>query len=293
MNAIHLADLRIAFGDQTVLDGIDLSVPAGSVLALLGPNGAGKTTLINILSTLVRPDHGRAEVCGHDVVTEGAAVRRRISVTGQQSAVDPVLSGAENLQLIGRLTGLSGPVATATTRRLIEQFDLVGAADRRVATYSGGMRRRLDLALGLVGAPEVIFLDEPTTGLDPVSRQDLWAIIGDLAHHGVTILLTTQYLEEADKLADQVALIDRGRIVASGTPGELKALVGNERLELRRTADDTVLAAVAVDGTPTSLRRALDQLEAAAEDSYVVLRRPTLDDVFRQLTSRAALAEVA
>ena len=293
MNAIEIRDLRMSFGPQVVLDGIDLTVSRGSVFALLGPNGAGKTTMINILSTLLRPDGGTARVCGHDVITEPEAVRRVISVTGQNVAVDQLLTGEENLRLVARLSGLDRRAAGEAVERLLTQFELTDAGRRRVGRYSGGMRRRLDLALGLVSTPEVVILDEPTTGLDTMSRQSMWSIISRLAGDGVTILLTTQYLEEADQLADEVALINNGQVVVQGTPATLKALVGSERLELRRRSDDALVAEIPVDGTPASVRSALDRLGDGDGDGYVVLRKPTLDDAFVLLTSAPVLAEVA
>ena len=230
--AIETTGLTKSFGPDRVLDAVDLAVPAGCILALLGPNGAGKTTMVRILATLTRPDAGRARVAGYDVVCQRKEVRRRISLTGQDVALDGLQSGAENLRMIGRLEGMSGRAARSRARELLGQFDLLDAAGRRTATYSGGMRRRLDLAAGLVGRPEVIFLDEPTTGLDPRSRQTMWGIVKKLAVSGVTVLLTTQYLDEADYLADSVAVIDGGRIIAQGTPDELKRRTAGPRLEV-------------------------------------------------------------
>ncbi|KRC50495.1 ABC transporter ATP-binding protein [Leifsonia sp. Root227] len=286
--AIQIAGLRKSFGDQRVLDGIDLTVAAGSVFALLGPNGAGKTTLINILSTLVAPDDGAASVCGHDVVHDREGVKRSISLTGQSAAVDDVLTGEENLRMMARLSGYTAAGARARTAELIERFDLADAARKRVKAYSGGMRRRLDLALSLVATPPVIFLDEPTTGLDTRSRQALWAMILDLAAQGITILLTTQYLEEADQLADRIAVIDRGVVVAEGTAAELKSRVGGEVVELR-DADDEIVRELPTDGTVHGLRAAIDQLDAAAlPGASVSIRKPSMDDVFLALTSGAA-----
>ncbi|GAB3581599.1 daunorubicin resistance protein DrrA family ABC transporter ATP-binding protein [Leifsonia lichenia] len=286
--AIQIAGLRKSFGDQRVLDGIDLSVSAGSVFALLGPNGAGKTTLINILSTLVAPDEGTASVCGHDVVHDREGVKRAISLTGQSAAVDDVLTGEENLRMMARLSGYTAAGARARTAELIERFDLGDAARKRVKAYSGGMRRRLDLALSLVATPPVIFLDEPTTGLDTRSRQALWAMILDLAAQGITILLTTQYLEEADQLADRIAVIDHGVVVAEGTAAELKSRVGGEVVELR-DADDEIVRELPTDGTVHGLRAAIDQLDAAAlPGGSVSIRKPSMDDVFLALTSGAA-----
>jgi ABC-2 type transport system ATP-binding protein len=288
MNAIDVRGLSRSFGDHRVLDGLDLQVRRGEVYALLGPNGAGKTTLITILSTLARPDAGTVRVAGFDVVQQADRVRRVISLTGQHAAVDEVLTGAENLILIGRLNGLTDAAARQRADELLAAFDLVDAGRRRVRTYSGGMRRRLDLALGLVVDAQVIFLDEPTTGLDTRSRQALWDVVTDLARSGITILLTTQYLEEADRLADRVAVLHGGRIVAEGTPAELKARIGEEVLEIR-SADETVLAERPTDGTPASVERALGELTAyAGPDTQVVLRRPTMDDVFLALTEEVA-----
>jgi ABC-2 type transport system ATP-binding protein len=281
--AISLEAVGKRFGAQVVLDGVDLRVAGGEIVALLGPNGAGKTTAVGILSTLVRPDSGRATVAGFDVVAEPQEVRRRISLTGQSAAVDPVLTAEENLGLVGRLAGLDGRGARRRGRELLERFDLVAAARKPVRTFSGGMRRRLDLALGLVATPEVVFLDEPTTGLDTRSRQELWEGIRELAAQGTTVLLTTQYLEEADVLADRIAVLDRGRIVAEGSAAALKAQVGGEVVGLHG-ADGTLLRELPTDGTPAGLRRALDELGAGPETT-VSLRRPSLDDVFLALTT--------
>jgi daunorubicin resistance ABC transporter ATP-binding subunit len=222
-----------AFGDVVALDGLDLEVETGSVFGLLGPNGAGKTTLVRILATLLRPTAGRARVLAHDVVAEPLAVRRRIGLAGQFAAVDAELTGRENVEMIARLYRLPGAEARRRASDVLERFGLVEAADRRVSTYSGGMRRRLDLAAGLIGRPPVVLLDEPTTGLDPRSRQELWRIVDELHHEGTTVLLTTQYLEEADRLAQQIALVDHGRIAAQGTPAQLKATVGGNVLSVR------------------------------------------------------------
>ncbi|ONH32943.1 ABC transporter [Pseudofrankia asymbiotica] len=243
--AIRVRGLRKAFGDVTVLDGVDLDVAAGHVHALLGPNGAGKTTLVRILATLLRADAGEATVAGHDLARAPGRVREVISLTGQHAAVDELLTGEENLWLAARLFRLPRAVARRRVAQLVESFDLAGFSRRLVKTYSGGQRRRLDLAVGLVSDPEVIFLDEPTTGLDPRSRQGVWDVIARLADGGATVLLTTQYLEEADQLADLVSVLDGGRIVAEGTPAALKARLGAERAELTFPDDATYARAVA------------------------------------------------
>jgi ABC-2 type transport system ATP-binding protein len=239
---IRISGLTKAYGKHQVLAGVDLDVRPGEIVALLGPNGAGKTTLVNILTTLVVPDGGSATVDGFDVVTRSAEVRRRISVTGQSAAVDGLLTGEENLRMMARLSGLSPAAARARTAELLERFDLADAARKLVSTYSGGMRRRLDLALSLVVTPPVVFLDEPTTGLDTRSRRELWDAIRTLAADGAAVLLTTQYLEEADQLADRIALLDGGRIVALGTADELKTRVGEELSLPAPTLDDVFLA---------------------------------------------------
>jgi daunorubicin resistance ABC transporter ATP-binding subunit len=239
---IEIRGITKAFGTHQVLDGIDLAVGAGEIVALLGPNGAGKTTLVNILTTLVRPDAGHATVAGFDVLDQADEVRRRISVTGQAAAVDELLTGDENLRMLGRLSGLSPAAARARATELLERFDLTEAARKVVSTYSGGMRRRLDLALSLVVPAPVVFLDEPTTGLDTRSRRELWDAIRAFAADGAAVLLTTQYLEEADLLSDRIALLDGGRIVALGTAGELKARVGDELSLPEPTLDDVFLA---------------------------------------------------
>ena len=233
-SAIAVTGLRKAFGDKTVLDGIDLDVPAGTVFSLLGPNGAGKTTTVNVLTTLTKADSGTVRVAGHDVATDAKAVRSAIGVTGQFAAVDELLTGRENLQLMVDLT--AGAAKGAVTE-LLERFDLTEAADKAAATYSGGMRRKLDLAMTLVGNPRIIFLDEPTTGLDPRSRRTMWTIIRELLADGVTIFLTTQYLEEADALADRIGVLDQGRLIAEGTPSELKSGIGGDNV----TLDDVFL----------------------------------------------------
>ncbi|KQM84037.1 ATP-binding cassette domain-containing protein [Agromyces sp. Leaf222] len=292
--AIEAHGLRKRFGRTDVLAGLDLAVPAGTIFALLGPNGAGKTTTINILTTLVRPDEGTVSVAGHDVLARPDEVRRRISLTGQSAAVDEVLTGTENLVMLGRLSGLSARDARARAAELLERFDLTDAAGRRVGTYSGGMRRRLDLALSLVVAVPVIFLDEPTTGLDTRSRQELWAVIRSLADDGATVFLTTQYLEEADRLADRIAVLDHGRIAAEGTADELKARIGGEVVELR---DETgaVLAELPTDGTVHGLRAAVERIDrlpaATAPGATIAIRRPSLDDVFLAITGRDAASD--
>ena len=297
--AVDAEGLTKAFGGRSALTGLDLRVEAGSVFALLGPNGAGKSTAVRILSTLLAPDAGSATVAGHDIARDPRAVRRSISLTGQSAAVDELLTGQENLRLMGRLRHLGGDGARRRADDLLERFDLVEARDRRVATYSGGMRRRLDLAMSLVSEPPVVFLDEPTTGLDPRSRRGLWDAVGNLRDAGVTVLLTTQYLEEADRLADRIAVIDGGRVIAEGTAEELKARVGSETVELF-FADEPALheAAEAFDG-PHSLDRQRLSLRVASDGSAEAVRdlldridaverlelhRPTLDDVFLELT---------
>ena len=239
---IQVTGITKTFGTQTVLDGVDLDVRAGEIVALLGPNGAGKTTLVTILTTLVTPDSGSATVAGFDVVTQAEEVRRRISFTGQAAAVDGLLTGEENLRMMGRLSGLSRVAARARAAELLERFDLTDAARKQVSAYSGGMRRRLDLALSLVVTPPVVFLDEPTTGLDTRSRRELWDAIRTLAADGAAVLLTTQYLEEADQLSDRIALLDGGRIVAAGTAADLKSRVGEELSLPAPTLDDVFLA---------------------------------------------------
>ncbi|MBD3940361.1 ATP-binding cassette domain-containing protein [Microbacterium sp. NEAU-LLC] len=282
--AIDVRGLGKSFGHSVVLDGLDLTVPRGEIFALLGANGAGKTTTISILTTLQRPDRGSAAVAGFDVAAAPDAVRQRIALTGQSAAVDDTLTGTENLVMLGRLSGLSPRRARARAAELLERFALRDAATRRVGTYSGGMRRRLDLALSFVVVPEVLFLDEPTTGVDPRSRRDLWEVIRSLSDAGTTVFLTTQYLEEADQLADRVAVLDGGRIVATGTPAELKSLVGSDTVVLTG-ADGAVVREIATDGSVAGLRAAIAELGAdEVPDAEVTLRRPTLDDVFLSLT---------
>ena len=285
MVAVELSGISKSFGTQRVLDNIDIAVDAGTVFALLGPNGAGKTTVVNILATLVTPDSGTATVAGLDVRSRRNEVKRLISLTGQSVAVDEVLTGAENLMMISKLWGLSRRASRQRTRELLDQFDLAAAAGKAVRTYSGGMRRRLDLALSLIGRPRVLFLDEPTTGLDTRSRRALWSEILGLRSSGTTIFLTTQYLEEADQLADRIALLEGGRIVAVGTPTELKARIGSEVVELR-SADDELIKSIPTDGSIEGLRQAIGQLDGMAAPGYTVtLRSPSLDDVFLTLTA--------
>jgi ABC-2 type transport system ATP-binding protein len=293
------------------LDGIDLVVPQGAVLGLLGPNGAGKTTAVRILTTLLRPDGGHATVAGHDVVREAQTIRSLIGLSGQYAAVDENLTGRENLVMFGRLYGLASPDAKGRAAELLTQFDLDDAADRVVKTYSGGMRRRLDLGSALIGRPQLLFLDEPTTGLDPRSRLGMWEVIRGLVREGVTLLLTTQYLEEADELADTIAVVDHGKIIARGTADELKSQVGGERIEvvvhqradvppalaiLTRNSDGECLVdehtrkiTAPVEGGARRLVQVVrDFDEAAIAIDDIALRRPTLDDVFLSLTGHAA-----
>ncbi len=298
---IEAAGLRRSYRGHTVLTGLDLGIRRGEVFALLGPNGAGKTTTVRILATLLRPDGGTARVAGHDVVREPKRVRAAISLTGQYAAVDELLTGRENLVMMGRLRRL-GRQTRARADELLERFGLADAAGRRVATYSGGMRRRLDLAVSLVSRPEVLFLDEPTTGLDPRSCRDVWDAVADLARSGVTVLLTTQYLEEADRLADRIAVLHRGSVVAEGTPAELKS--GVETVELffpdpvALTDASNALAGlpdqeklslrVPGDGSARHVREVLDLMERRGIPvDRLDLHRPTLDEVFLSLTERA------
>jgi ABC-2 type transport system ATP-binding protein len=302
--AIETAGLRRSYGDQLVLDGLDLRVGAGTIFALLGPNGAGKTTAVNILSTLITPDAGEIRVGGHDVVREPDAVRAAIGVTGQFSAVDGLLTGQENLRLMAKLRHIPARERRARVDQLLEQFDLVDAAKKPAAMYSGGMKRRLDLAMTLVGDPRIIFLDEPTTGLDPRSRRTMWEIIRGLVADGVTIFLTTQYLDEADQLADRIAVLDGGRLVAEGTADELKRQIPGGHIRLQFTDaeeydlaamkfpeanrnDDALSLEIAGDGDAKSLRELLDQLDdASIEVDRITIHSPDLDDVFLALTGR-------
>ena len=306
--AVRVEGVTKRFGATVALAGVDLQVPEGAVFGLLGPNGAGKTTLVRILATLLTPEEGRAEVLGHDVVGEPAAVRELLGLTGQFAAVDEILTGRENLEMFGRLFKLSRDEARRRAAELLERFDLADAADRPARTYSGGMRRRLDLASSLLTRPRILFLDEPTTGLDPRSRNQIWAIVRELRREGTTLLLTTQYLEEADQLTDRIAVIDHGKVIAEGTGSELKDRVGGQILELelssaaQRDEAQRVLARVGCgepepDERPDRLtlpapRDGLELIEEAAAElrragigvSDLGLRRPTLDDVFLQLT---------
>ena len=309
--AIRATGLRKSYGTQVVLDGIDLEVPEGTVYALLGPNGAGKTTTVQILSTLIAADGGDVEIAGRDVAREPDAVRAMIGVTGQFSAVDGLFSGEENLQLIADLRHLGKAAGRRRVAELLERFDLVDAAKKPVATYSGGMRRRLDLAMTLVADPRIIFLDEPTAGLDPRSRRVVWQTIRDLVARGVTILLTTQYLEEADRLAHRIGVLDHGKFVAEGSPAELKRLVpgGHIRLafadadELERAArtfdggsrdDEALSLQIPGDGGVRSLRALLDRLDTESIDvSALSVETPDLDDVFLSLTGDPDTAKVA
>ncbi|WP_163542894.1 ATP-binding cassette domain-containing protein [Occultella kanbiaonis] len=281
--AIDVQGVTKSFGRQAVLAGIDLRVRRGTVFALLGPNGAGKTTLVNILSTLVQADGGSARIEGADLRRDPVGVRRRIRLTGQSAAVDELLTGSENLRMMGSLAGLRAGTNRRRTTELLQQFGLTDAADKPVKAYSGGMRRRLDIALSLLTVPQVLFLDEPTTGLDLRSRLELWDVIRSLRAEGTTILLTTQYLEEADQLADRIGVLRQGRIVAEGTPTELKQSVGGEVVEVRGP-DGRVLHEVPTDGSVHALRSALDAIDARGLTGTVGLRRPSLDDVFLALT---------
>jgi oleandomycin transport system ATP-binding protein len=312
-SAIEAEGLVKAFGQVRALDGIDMVAREGTVFGLLGPNGAGKTTAIRVLSTLLRPDEGRASVGGYDVVRQPREVRRLIGLTGQYAAVDELLSGEENLYMIGRLLGLSARDARARARELLEAFDLADAAGKYVKQYSGGMRRRLDLAASLVGRPRFLYLDEPTTGLDPRSRLELWGMIRMLVAEGTTVLLTTQYLEEADRLADEIVVIDHGRVIAAGTPAQLKTRIAGQVLEARPvdpadlTAVEKILSAFAAgdegaynDGQLVTVsiadRSALGQAVRRLDEEGIVvedlsLRRPSLDEVFLAITGHLAEEE--
>jgi ABC-2 type transport system ATP-binding protein len=308
--AITVSGLCKSFGETRVLDGVDLTVADGTVFALLGPNGAGKTTIVRILSTLIEADAGGARVAGHDVRRDADGVRRAIGVTGQFSAVDEMLTGAENLRLMSDLHHLGRAAGPARVDELLRRFDLTGAARRPASTYSGGMRRRLDLAMTLVGSPTVIFLDEPTTGLDPRSRRTMWESIRELVADGVTIFLTTQYLDEADHLADRIAVLDHGRIVAEGSAQELKRRIPGGHVQLQFSTVQALHAAAEVldaatydhetlvmqvpgDGGVRSLRRLLDQLDDAdVEVEQLSIHTPDLDDVFFAVTGHEATAEV-
>jgi ABC-2 type transport system ATP-binding protein len=308
--AIRVTGLRKSFGTQVVLDGIDLEVAEGTVFALLGPNGAGKTTMVRILSTLIGADGGEVRIAGHDVAHEPDAVRALIGVTGQFSAVDGLFTGEENLRLMADLRHLGKAAGRLRVDELLQRFDLVEAAGKPVATYSGGMRRRLDLAMTLIGDPRIIFLDEPTAGLDPRSRRGMWQIIGELVADSVTIFLTTQYLEEADRLAHRIGLLDAGRLVAEGTPTELKRLVPGGHIELSfadaadldRAArafggatrdDESLTLQIPSDGGVGTLRAVLDRLETdAIEVGELSLQVPDLDDVFLSMTGAPAAHEV-
>ena len=312
-HVIEAESLTKSFGATRALAGVSIAAERGQVLALLGPNGAGKTTVVRILSTLLRPDSGRASICGYDVLTQAVQVRQLIALTGQYASVDEELTGTQNLLMIGRLLGLGRAAARKRGRELLARFDLSDAAGRAVKTYSGGMRRRLDLAASLLGDPEVLFLDEPTTGLDPRARIDVWDTVKGIVAGGATVLLTTQYLDEADELADQVAVVDHGRVVASGTPAELKTQIGGQSLVVR-ALDRAMTARVAltvqeITGSVADVRQDTGLVTAPASDPGMLaavvrrldgegiaaaelgLRLPSLDEVFLTLTGHAAQDE--
>ena len=307
--AIFAEDLSKRFGDVVAVDGVDLQVQAGTVLGVLGPNGSGKTTTVRMLTTILRPDRGRATVLGYDVATQADLVRTRIGLAGQYAAVDENLTGRENLRMVGRLTHQRKAVIGPRADELLERFSLNDAADRPVKTYSGGMRRRLDLAAALVHRPPVLFLDEPTTGLDPRRRNDLWAVITELVAEGMTLLLTTQYLEEAEKLASRIMVIDGGRVIAEGMPAELKHQVGNTIIEVRladsagaerarprlepvgpaEVLDDGRTVAITVADAGRAMVEVVRTLDGSGlTPEWLTVREPTLDDVFLQLTGRKA-----
>ncbi|MDQ0601486.1 oleandomycin transport system ATP-binding protein [Streptomyces canus] len=311
--AIRAEGLVKKYGDFTALDGVDLEVPAGKVVGVLGPNGAGKTTTVRILATLLRPDAGHATIGGHDIAKDPVRVRQLIGLTGQYASVDETLSGAENLVLIGRLLGLSRRDARTRAAELLENFSLTEAAKRPIATFSGGMRRRLDLAASLVGRPRILFLDEPTTGLDPHARQEVWDVVKGLVADGSTVLLTTQYLEEADQLADSITVFDKGRKVAEGRPGELKRRVGGQILQVRPTvpADVPQVAAILAELSGHAAAEESGVLTVPADEPLLVsavarrldgagipadelgLRLPSLDEVFLALTGHAPAVATA
>jgi ABC-2 type transport system ATP-binding protein len=315
--AIVTSGLVKVFGDNRAVDGIDLTVPAGMVYGVLGPNGAGKTTVVKILATLLRPDGGEARVFGHDVLREPDAVRSRVSLTGQYASVDEDLTGLENLVLLGRLLGYRRPAAKGRARQLLDAFGLTDAADRQVKNYSGGMRRRLDIAASILNTPDLLFLDEPTTGLDPRSRNQVWDIVRVVVAHGTTVLLTTQYLDEADQLANRIAVIDHGKVIAEGTPGELKSSVGagtvhvrlrdpRQRPEAERVLSRVLAGPVQLEADPVALTARVsaegDESQAAEHASRALadlahagitvddfsLGQPSLDEVFLALTDRPA-----
>ena len=305
---VNASGITKSFGGHLALDHVDLAIDPGSVFALLGPNGAGKTTMVRILATLVRPDAGTATVAGHDLLADPAGVRRSISLTGQYAAVDDKLTGQENLEMMARLLHLPRRAVRARAAELLAVFDLEDARDRRVGTYSGGMKRRLDLAISMIERPELVFLDEPTTGLDPRSRDQVWGTVRDLADDGVTILLTTQYLEEADQLADMIAMLDRGQVVARGTADQLKSSIGTEVIRLQFGDRDSYNRAlgqldavradrrlhileIASNGSADRVRELLSHLQAAGAPALKVsTHRPSLDDVFLSLTGGQAAA---